>query len=196
MDQAVQTILENNEQVEWEGKQDGASAVAAGFFGLVILAAIGAFVYFIGTSTTGTCKVNGVVSPMEECNKVAHYFSYGLWVLAVLTPFFAYWRQKVTSYFITNKRLIIKSGFVGADLITLYYDQVRNIFVNVGILGKILGTGSIMIDTGKTRVNNKGTHNDIVYDRFDNIKKPYETYKILQEKLSANKSALYSGKGI
>ncbi len=198
MDATIQKILEQSESVEWEGKQDATTAMVSGIVGIIIMVVVGVIFYKVGGSTTGTCTVNGVTRPISECAGYARIASYVFFALAVLTPIFTYWRYKVTNYIITGKRLIIKSGFVGADIVTLYYDQVRNIFVNVGVLGKIFSTGSIMIDTGKMQsTNNKsGNSTQVVYDRFDNIKNPYDVYKKMQEKLSANKSALYSGKGV
>lgn len=198
MEQVIQSVLEQNEEVKWEGRQDPVTAIVASFVGILIIVVIGAIFYFIGSGTNGTCAVNGVAQPIESCNGPARIAAYFAFVVAIITPFFAYWRYKVTHYLVTNKRLIIKSGLIGADINSIYYDRVHTVSVNVGVIGKIFGTGNIMIDTGKTTItNSKGTNSDqVIYDRFASVKNPYGVYKIVQEMLTANKSALYSGKGM
>jgi uncharacterized membrane protein YdbT with pleckstrin-like domain len=200
MEQAIQNILETNEEVKWEGKQDAKSSVVKSLAGIILIVAVGAFLYFLSHNTAGTCTVNGVIKPMSECNRFAKIGTYIMFIIAIMTPIFAYWRYKVTYYAITNKRVLIKSGFVGADINSIYYDRVHSIMVNVGVVGKIFGTGSVLIDTGKTIVtnNNKGggSSTQVEYERFSNIKNPYDVYKIAQEMLNANKSALYGGKGM
>ena len=76
---------------------------------------------------------------------------------------------------------------------SVYYDQIRSVFVNVGIIGKIFGTGSVMIDTGRITQSSKGRSKQI-YDRFSNIKNPYEVYKFVQTQLSNRKEGLGSGR--
>jgi len=88
---------------------------------------------------------------------------------------------------------LIKSGLIGADVRSVYYDQIKNINVDVGIIGKILGTGSVLIDTGRIQQSRRGMSKPD-YDRFANIKTPYEVYKLVQQRLSTRKESLYSGR--
>jgi hypothetical protein len=75
---------------------------------------------------------------------------------------------------------------------SVYYDQLRSAHVDVGIVGKIFGTGTIMLDTGYV---NLGDDNDSKgFDRVGNIKMPYAAYKILQETLSNHKESMHSGR--
>lgn len=191
MEKELQTILEKEEQVVWEGKQDFKSAIVSGFSFALILCAV-ALIIPILTSGGGTCTVNGQVAPMEQCAKGFGYFSYGLFAVAVLILFSAYINYKVTRYVITNKRLLLKSGWIGADIRSVYYNLVRSVFVNVGIIGKIFGTGSIMIDTGRMTQTKHGTQT--IYDRFSNIKEPYEVIRMIQERLSHREESLHSGR--
>ena len=196
MEAIIQKILEQNEEVKWEGKQDTKTTITTSVLGVIIIAVMGTVFYFMSAATQGTCTVNGVLRPMQECNRVIHIAAYIAFAIALIVPLFAYWRYKITNYVITDKRFLIKSGFVGADINSIYYDQVHSVSVNVGIIGKIFGTGNIMIDTGKiTTVHNKnGDSTQVQYDQFSSIKNPYDVYKIVQEMLNKNKSALYSGK--
>lgn len=198
MESTIQNVLEQNEEVKWEGKQDLTTAIVVSLVSVIFLVIAGLFFYFTGSGSEGTCTVNGVVRPMAECNSLALKVSYVFFVLAILAPMFSYWRYRVTYYLVTNKRLMIKSGFIGADINSIYYDRVHSVLVNVGVIGKIFSTGNVLIDTGKSTVtHNKDNHStQIVYDRFVGIKNPYDVYKIVQEILNQNKKDLYGGKGI
>jgi uncharacterized membrane protein YdbT with pleckstrin-like domain len=188
----IQTILERNEKVIWDGKMDLKSTMISGFVGLAFLLIIGYIFFFISSSDSGTCTINGVVRPVEDCAGVGSYVAYILFLLALLTPLFTYLRYKVTHYVITDKRLLLKAGLIGADMRSVYYDQVKSAFVNVGLIGKIFGTGTILLDTGRITQTKNGSKPQ--YDKFSNIKNPYEVYKILQSKLSSRKEGLHSGR--
>ena len=188
----IQAVLESNEKIEWDGKQDLKSSFVAGFVGLSFFFLFGLIFYLVSNSGSGTCTINGVVRPLEDCAGFGNYIAYGLFVLAGLSPLIIYLRYKVTHYLITSKRLLLKSGLIGADMRSIYYDQIKSAFVNVGLIGKIFGTGSILIDTGRITQTKNGSKTD--YDRFSNIKDPYGVYKILQSKLSGRKEGLHSGR--
>ena len=200
MEQTIQNILEQNEEVKWEGKQDVQTVIFSSLVSVVILLLVGFFIRLVlgGGGSEGTCVVNGVARHMEECNSFGNKFSYVIFVIAVLTPIFTYWRYKVTYYLVTTKRLLIKSGFIGADINSIYYDRVHSIFVKVGLLGKIFGTGSVMIDTGKTVIENdkNGHSSKTVYDSFIGVKNPYDVYKVIQEILNVKKTSMYGGKEV
>jgi len=191
MEQEIQTILEDNEQIIWEGKQDLKSAIISSLTGMIFLFIFGALFQFM-TSGTGTCTINGQIRPAEACAGIGNYISYGLFALALLIPITSFLRYKVTRYIISNKRILLKSGLIGADMRSIYYDQVKSAFVNVGLVGKIFGTGSILIDTGRITQTKNGSRAD--YDRFSNINNPYEVYKTLQDRLSNRKEGLHSGR--
>ena len=100
-----------------------------------------------------------------------------------MIPLVVYSFQKVTNYVITNKRLIIKSGLIGADIRSIYYDQIRSAFVKVSLIGKIFGTGTILIDTGRITQSGRRRGSKTAYDRFRFIPSPYEVYKLMQKGL-------------
>lgn len=192
MEQEIQTILEDNEQVIWEGKQDLKSSIISGIFTFTFLFLFGLVFIVFSPTDADTCTINGEVRDPQDCAGVGNYIAYGIFGLSIIILIFTYLRYKVTHYLITNKRILIKTGLIGADMCSIYFDQVKNIFVNVGMVGKLFNTGAIMIDTG----NLSRTHNSssAVYNRFDNVKNPYEVYKILQDKLSNRKESLHSGR--
>jgi len=111
----------------------------------------------------------------------------------------------VKEYGITNKRVIIKSGIIGTDYKSIYFDQIKNLVVNVGLIGVIFKVGTVKIDIGKTETYSSGgvrigaiQHHNVrtrtMYDNLKYINQPYQVYKYLQKTLSHRKESLYSGR--
>ena len=80
--------------------------------------------------------------------------------------------HKNTFYTITNKRVMMRSGFWGIDFNAIDYDKISDVQVTINPLENILGVGTIRISAGK--VNNKG--NPLTND-FIAVKNPYEVFK-------------------
>jgi membrane protein YdbS with pleckstrin-like domain len=61
------------------------------------------------------------------------------------------WRN--TSYFLTNRRIIIRGGFLAVNEKSLFFKDIRSVQRKVGIFDKLCGTGTIVfnseMDTGK-----------------------------------------------
>ena len=66
-----------------------------------------------------------------------------IWLWNVIT---ASKRWEHTKYYVTDKRIIIKNGFVAENYQTIYYKDIRNVFLNIGIIDKMLGVGDIHFD--------------------------------------------------
>ncbi|MEK6919388.1 MAG: PH domain-containing protein [Nanoarchaeota archaeon] len=88
-------------------------------------------------------------------------------------------------YAITDKRIVIQSGIIGRDFKSIDYDQIKNVSVNVGIIGSIMKVGTIKIFTGEILGNKKSIQPH--YDRIDYIETPYQIMKKLQTNLSKRK---------
>jgi uncharacterized membrane protein YdbT with pleckstrin-like domain len=90
---------------------------------------------------------------------------------AVLTLFLAPLVETLTSEFaITNKRVIIKVGFISRKTLEMNLQKIESITVDQTILGRILGYGTIMvIGTGGTK------------EPFCNIVAPLEFRKQYQQ---------------
>jgi hypothetical protein len=83
--------------------------------------------------------------------------------------------HKNTFYAITNKRVMMRSGFWGIDFNAVDYDKISDIQVTVNPLENILGVGTIRISAGK--VSSKGSP---LTDDFIAVKNPYEVFKKLK----------------
>lgn len=80
--------------------------------------------------------------------------------------------HKNTFYAITNKRVMMRSGFWGIDFNAIDYDKISDIQVTVNPLENMLGVGTIRISAGK--VSSKGSP---LTDDFIAVSNPYEVFK-------------------
>jgi uncharacterized membrane protein YdbT with pleckstrin-like domain len=92
-----------------------------------------------------------------------------LW--ALLTLFIGPLIHKLTDEFaITNKRVIIKTGLISRKTFEMNHSKIESVNVDQGILGRILGYGTIRITgSGGTK------------ESFPRILKPLEFRKKFQE---------------
>jgi uncharacterized membrane protein YdbT with pleckstrin-like domain len=75
-----------------------------------------------------------------------------------------------SEFAITNKRIIVKQGFISRRTMELNLNKVESVNVDQSILGRLLGYGSItVLGTG-------GTH-----EQFSNLSAPLEFRKRFQE---------------
>jgi uncharacterized membrane protein YdbT with pleckstrin-like domain len=81
----------------------------------------------------------------------------------------AYIRMMTSEFAVTNKRIIIKTGWISRKTLEMNLAQIENIGVDQGILGRILGYGTIKVS---------GTGG--VAQPFPGITNPLEFRKSLQ----------------
>lgn len=94
-------------------------------------------------------------------------------LLAFISSITGYIRYKTSEFAITNKRVLIKIGFIQRHSLEVLLHKVEGIGVNQSILGRILGFGTITVTgTGGTK------------ETFDLIAAPLEFRKQVQANLS------------
>ncbi len=93
-------------------------------------------------------------------------------LIAIATSISSFISYKTSEFGITNKRVIVKVGFIRRNSLEVLLNKVEGIQVNQGILGRILGFGSITVSgTGGTK------------DPFHKIDAPLEFRKKVQEQI-------------
>lgn len=193
----IDLILEPGEKKEWEGRINRKVLLFSLVFGLIVTFVIAGFLFT--KSSLFVSETGGGVSGFMAGGIVA-----GLGLLANL---YGYFSSLVKRYAITGKRVLIRSGIIGTDFKSIYYDQIQNIIVDVGIVGKIFHVGDVKIDTGKTETFSTGGHSNsrgqyrggqvrtrTVYDVLRAIEEPYEVYKKLESSLTGRRESLFSGR--
>lgn len=197
MDANINNILEPKESIVWQGVINRKVLNTILIFSLIVTFAVGGYLYTIETidytSNGEPAQISGSTVGM------------GIIAFGLLISLYSYFSSKVKEYAVTKKRVIIKSGLIGTDFKSVYFDQIKNVIVDVGIIGKIFNVGSVKIDIGKTETystgggGRKGNQSSRVrtrtmYDILMHIDNPYEVYKHLQQSLSGRKESLYSGR--
>lgn len=87
-------------------------------------------------------------------------------------------RWKNTMYYVTDRRILIQTGFIDRDLQTVYYKDIRNVDLRIGIIDKMLGVGDIYFDLGEYRTNRKTR---TMYKAFLDVEAPQEVYTRVQK---------------
>ena len=101
-------------------------------------------------------------------------------LLVNCTGFFV--RYNKAYYYVTNKRLIVRGGFVGVDYRSLQLSAISMVDVRVDFLDKLVknNTGTIIFGSSSTPVVN-GQHNSTASFSFSHIDNPYDAYKEIKE---------------
>ena len=105
-----------------------------------------------------------------------HLLPVWIWLGNIIT---ASKKWKNTKYYVTDKRIIIQTGIIGASYDTIYYKDIKNVSLKIGVIDKLLKVGDIYIDTGNTTLTNSGTKK--LYMTILDIEKPYDVYTRLQK---------------
>ncbi len=105
-------------------------------------------------------------------------------ILVLIAVFEILWLNK-TRYAVTNKRIIIRTGFIGVDFKGLDFTMLSALTVSVTLLDKIKrDTGSISFGSmASPMINNAGAKFS-----FSFVVNPYETYKEIKEIIDEHQS--------
>lgn len=104
-----------------------------------------------------------------------HLMPVWLWLGSMLT---AGRRWKNTSYYVTNRRIIIQGGFLAVNETTLFYKDLRNARVRIGLLDKIFHTGDIVFDNGMYYGNSRNREQ---LPTLEDLEAPYQVYERIQK---------------
>ena len=112
---------------------------------------------------------------------------YYAWILAflILSPSIISVIFKVLSYNNTyygysDKRIFIRSGFIGSNFKIIDYDKILEIEVTVNIIEKIYGVGSVKFFSGRieTDSDNITTRK---FDKWEAISNPHQVFKMVKK---------------
>ena len=141
-------VLTAGESILWRGKPKRGAFIATKSLSLLPIAVIWLILdlNFIGKAFSGG-QMLGFLIPFFAL----HLMPVWMWLANVIT---AGRRWKNTSYYVTNRRIIIQSGFFAVNETSLFYKDLRNARLRIGLLDKLFHTGDIVFDDG-IAVNNK-----------------------------------------
>jgi hypothetical protein len=104
-----------------------------------------------------------------------HLMPVWIWLGSTLT---AGKRWCNTMYYVTNRRIIIQGGFLAVNEKSVFYKDIRNAQLYIGLIDKISGTGSIVLDDGyydyRRHRNHPGT-------KLEHLEDPQSAYSRIQQ---------------
>lgn len=161
-------VKDTDEDFIWIGEPMFIPFLCTGIPFLIIGLLWGAIDYF------GFIQHMGRMKSGPELGFIIPFFALHLFPFwaSILNMFRLILVHKNTFYAITNKRVMMRSGFWGIDFNAVDYDKISDIQVTVNPLENMLGVGTIHISAGK--VTSKG---NLLTDDFIAVKNPYEVFK-------------------
>lgn len=166
-------ILTNGENVLWEGKPVKKAFILNSIlpmmpFALLWLVFDGFFIF--------TFAITGAFSEMAFF--IIPFFALHLipvwkWLGDILTAS-AKWEK--TKYLVTDKRIVIQSGFISSNINSIYYKDIDNVNLHIGIFDRMFGVGDIIISTNRMFRDKSNNLLPISHTILD-IPNPHETYR-------------------
>ncbi|MEM1552436.1 MAG: PH domain-containing protein [Candidatus Bathyarchaeia archaeon] len=175
--------LRQDEKILWSGKPEIVPFIFSGYAGFSLFGFVWLIFVLIMIMSV---PVTGAPSPFMFF--AAFFILFGLCI--IIGPLTAeLLRYKNTEYAITNQRLIAQTGVIGLDTRFVELDKIQEVYVTVGLLDKIYGTGSIIaVTAGYVPVGTPSPHGVLVRPAFRAIKNPYEVQRLLQEAIRGRSS--------
>ena len=102
-----------------------------------------------------------------------HLFPVWIWLGSTLT---ASRRWKNTMYAVTDKRILIRNGLIGYDYKSIYYTEISNVNLRVGMIDKMLGVGDIYLSLEGFTSKGQPIMSSII-----DIEEPQRVFKIIQK---------------
>jgi len=161
-------VKDKDENFIWIGKPVFLPFILSGVPFLIFGLLWGAFDYF-GFIRNMPAKMAGFAIPFFAIHLFPFYGS----ILNMLRLVLVHGN---TCYAITNKRLMMRSGFFGIDFKAIDYDKISDVEVTVNPLENMFGVGTVQAFSGRT--SSKGTR---LYDSFIAVGNPYEVFKKIKE---------------
>ena len=164
------SVKDDNEEILWLEKPKFTPYVISG------LGIMGGALIFVGIYLAfqqfGESK--GIPENNFHWLFIALPLGFSLW--AFLRKLFAY---SNTMYAYTNKRIMIRTGFIGTDFKSIDYDKISDMEVTVNFVERAFNVGSIRFFSGRTE-NDEGNIKKL-YDRWEAIPNPYEVFKKVKQ---------------
>ena len=163
--------LAAGEAILWRGKPKRSAFIATKSLTLMPIALIWLVfdLGFIGTAF-GSGEMQWFLIPFFAL----HLMPVWIWLGSALT---AGRRWKNTNYYVTNRRIIIQGGFFAVNETSLFYKDIRNAQLRIGLLDHLLHTGDIVFDSGICNHHNKQQKGPAMEDLED----PHSVYNRVQK---------------
>ena len=170
---SLMNMLMPNESVLWQGVPKKSAYIINASLKMLPIALIWLFFdgFFIINILAGGFSggMNLFLIPFF----LIHLFPVWIWLGSTLT---ASTRWKNTQYAVTDKRILIRNGLIGYDYKSIYYTEISNVNLRVGMIDKMLGVGDIYLSLQGYTSKGQPLMSSIV-----DIENPEKAFKIIQQ---------------
>lgn len=84
-----------------------------------------------------------------------------------------------TCYAYSDKRVMMRTGFIGTDFKIIDYDKISDIEVTVNFIERAYNVGTVRFFSGRTETDEGNTTK--LYDSWEAIPNPYEVFKQVKQ---------------
>lgn len=147
---ANRPVLSAGEHILWSGKPKKAAFITSHCLTMMPIAVI----WFCLDMTFIKSSMKSGLGLFTLAFFALHLMPVWIWLGSVIT---APRRWKNTAYYVTNRRIIIRGGFLAMNEKSLFFKEIRSVQNKVGIFDKLFGTGTIVFNSEMLAYNNKNT---------------------------------------
>lgn len=117
----------------------------------------------------------GEVIPLDLIHSILRWTGIVLLATGLLGAIIRFLRWRSTVYTVTNSRILRQTGIIGKSLVDCSLSKIQNIFLDMTILGRLLGFGTIRVATAGTSG---------VEIRLEYMKNPMKVHRELNETIT------------
>lgn len=167
------SINDNDEEILWTGKPK---------FIPYIFSGLGTGLFFLAFGILWVL-LNFNIKPdtLDSMFPFQYFWLFGL--IPLFLGLYAFLNRVLsfsnTAYGYSNKRVMMRTGFIGTDFKTIDYDKITDIEVNVSIIERMYSVGSIRFFSGRSLTDERNTTK--LYDVWSAIENPYEVFKMVKQ---------------
>ena len=165
------SVKDNDEEVLWTGKPK---------FIPYIFSGLGAGLF---TLAFGIVWMLTTINIKKDDGSSASPFFWLFGLLPLLQGLYVFLNRLLsfsnTAYGYSNKRVMMRTGFIGTDFKSIDYDKISDIEVTVNIIERMYNVGSIRFFSGRTQTDEGNTTK--LYDVWSAIENPYEIFKMVKQ---------------
>jgi len=166
-----ESIKDDKEEILWTGKPK--------FIPFIFTSVLGG-IFTIGFAIVWLLTARGWGSNVDN-NSPSFFWLLGF--LPLVVAFFTFLKKifsfSNTAYSYSDKRVMMRSGFIGTDFKTIDYDKISDIEVTVSLVEKMYNVGTIRFFSGRTQTDEGNTTK--LYDNWSAIADPYEVFKKVKQ---------------
>lgn len=174
----IREMMDSNEYQLWEGKPEKVTYIIGNPVLYIFALIWGAFDFAFISMMFGI----GTGMPMGFGLFIVPFFLLHLmpvWI-AVGGPIYRAINWNYLHYVLTDKRIYIQSGIIGRDINVVEFTDISEPEVNVGLIEKLRGCGTIRLTPGVYR-NNRGERRTTNKGALLHVEDPYNVYKRIKQ---------------